>query len=78
MESGDMIQCLSLGLAFSGIIGGLIGFLIKQSSRMMTVETEVEQLRDMVRDNAKMVHELAITMSAISERLQLMLDMRND
>lgn len=78
MESGDIIEWLMFGLALIAILGGLMGFLIKQGSRMTSVESEVEQLRDMVRDNAKMVHELAVTMSAISERLQLMLDMRND
>lgn len=78
MTSAEVAQWGMLALAMVGMTGGVIGYLIKQSSRQTTTETEVRQLRELVDRNAKMVHELAVQLSGISEKLQMMIDMERN
>lgn len=63
-------------LACAGAVGAVIGYLIKQNSRITTCETEIRQLSKVVEKNVETINELAITMSAINEKLSILLDMR--
>jgi len=74
MDSAELLQWVTLGLVLAGLVGGVIGYMIKQNVRIATVEAEIKQLTKLVNNNAKTVHELAITLSAVGERLQSILE----
>jgi len=76
MEFSDIAQWITMALAMSAAIGGLIGYLIKQNTKIAINENELKQLRDLVTKNAETVQELAVSMSGISEKLQLLLELR--
>jgi len=63
-------------LACAGTIGAVIGYLIKQNTRITTCETEIKQLSKIVEKNVETINKLAINMSAINEKLTILLDMQ--
>lgn len=64
-------------LVCAGTIGAVIGYLIKQNTRIVTCETEIKQLSKVVEKNVETINQLAINMSAINEKLSLLLDMQS-
>ena len=63
-------------LVCAGTIGTVIGYLIKQNSRIATCESEIKQLSKIVEKNVETITNLAINMSAINEKLTILLDLQ--
>lgn len=59
-----------------GTIGTVMGYMIRQNSRIATCETEIKQLTRIVEKNVETVNNLAINMSSINSKLSLLLDLK--
>lgn len=71
--SADWVMVM---LACATGVGTVVGYLIKQNSRITNCETQIKTLSKVVEKNVETINDLAINMSAINEKLSLLLDMR--
>ena len=76
MDSSNVATWIMVGIAGSGGIGAMLGYFIKQNSRLATLETEMRQLRDLVTKNAETVQEMTVTMADTNAKLQIFLEMQ--
>ena len=72
----EVAQWGMFGVALLGVFSAVTSHMVSQSSRISTAETEIRQLRQLVDRNARMVHDLAVSMSGLSEKLQAVIDMQ--
>jgi len=74
MISADWVMVM---LVCAGTVGTVVGYLIKQNSRIATCEAQLKQLSKTVEKNVDTITQLAINMSAINEKLSILIDMKS-
>ncbi len=79
----SLVEYFTLAIGAMVALGGLIGYLINQNTKIAALETkiavsdvEIKELKELVGKNAEAVQNLAVLISGMSEKMILLIDLK--